>query len=72
MTESPQTRDGEGWTLPKPAHIPKPTYYPVLFALACIFIMFGVVTSWITSVVGALLFVVSLVGWIGDLRHDQP
>jgi len=42
------------------------------FALACIFIMFGVVTSWITSVVGALLFVVSLVGWIGDLRHDQP
>jgi hypothetical protein len=61
----------EGWNSPQPEKIPRPTYVPAFFALSCIFVLFGVVTSWQMSAVGAILFIISLIGWIGELRHEQ-
>jgi hypothetical protein len=61
----------EGWVLPKPEHIPAPTYWPVVMAAGITFLAFGVVTSLIVSAVGAFLFILALVGWIGDIRNEQ-
>jgi len=34
-------------------------------------LLWGVVTSWIISGVGLVLFALALVGWIGDIRYEQ-
>ncbi len=60
-----------GWGAPKPEHIPAPTYWPVLMAVAITFLAFGVVTSLFISGVGVILFFISLAGWIGDIRNEQ-
>lgn len=60
----------EGWSVPLPAHIPPPTWWPSATALAVVLILFGVVTTPVFSLVGLLGFIVSLGGWIGEMRHD--
>jgi hypothetical protein len=59
-----------GWTIPQ-EDIPESTYWPVNLALAITFIAFGVVTNLLFSALGFLLFVVALVGWVGDIRKEQ-
>jgi len=71
MTESHLPVDAQGWSKPLPEEVPRPTYFPIIFALACVFILFGVVTLWPMSAVGAILFIIALIGWIGEMRHDQ-
>jgi hypothetical protein len=60
-----------GWSRPKPETLPRPTYWPVVMALSIIFIAWGIVTTWIIASVGAVLFVLSLAGWIGEIRNEQ-
>jgi hypothetical protein len=40
-------------------------------ALSIVFIAWGIVTTWIIASVGAVLFVMSLAGWIGEIRNEQ-
>jgi hypothetical protein len=58
-----------GWSRPKPEHIPRPTYWPAVMAVGVTFMFWGVVTSFAVSVVGLLLFIIALAGWIGDMLH---
>ncbi|MCB9419889.1 MAG: hypothetical protein H6667_08800 [Ardenticatenaceae bacterium] len=60
-----------GWSRPQPAVLPRPTYWPVIMALGITFLAWGAITTWITVTLGAVLFVLSLVGWIGDIRNEQ-
>jgi hypothetical protein len=60
----------DGWHTPLPAVLPKPTYAPAMIAFGIVFLALGVVTQWPLSVVGAVLFVVALAKWIGELLHD--
>ena len=62
---------GEGWTVLQDVHIPEPTYMPVVMALGIVCILWGITTTPLMSLVGAVLFVISIVGWIGDLRHEH-
>ena len=59
------------WHPPLPEKIPEPTVWPLVQAFGATLIAWGVVTSWIISVVGLLLFVVGTGGWVADMRHDQ-
>lgn len=59
------------WSEPKPAYIPRPTYFPVLTALGIVLLLMGIVTMWVFSIVGFVLFVVGLIGWVFELRHEQ-
>lgn len=61
----------QGWTAPKPARVPTPTYQPAVMALGITFAMFGMVTSYAFSAVGLSLFVFALSRWIGELVHDE-
>jgi hypothetical protein len=60
-----------GWTKPQPEVLPQPTYWPAAMALGIIFVLWGAASSFIVSIVGLILLVVSLVGWIGEIRHEN-
>jgi hypothetical protein len=60
-----------GWHPPLPEKIPEPTVWPFVLALGATLLAWGVVTSWMISVVGMLLFAAGMGGWIAEMRHDQ-
>jgi hypothetical protein len=61
-----------GWNAPQPEHLPEPTYWPVVMALGVTLLLWGVATTWIMSVVGLAVLALSLIGWIGELLHENP
>ena len=54
----------------KPEILPKPTYWPFFLALGCMFLGWGLLTTWYFSLAGLIVLVVSLIGWINILRHE--
>ena len=54
---------------PKPDTIPRPTYFPVGLAFGITLLLWGFVTSPVVLGMGLLVFIVSLAGWIGEMRH---
>jgi hypothetical protein len=61
----------DGWTVPQPEILPRPTWWPAVFALGAILVLWGFITSLIITGVGAVLFLAALAGWIGELRHEH-
>ena len=61
----------EGWSKPQGMHIPEPTYMPVVMAIGMICMLWGIVTTYLITLVGVVLFVISILGWIGELRHEH-
>ncbi len=60
-----------GWSSPKPEHVPRPTYYPMIMGLGITLVGWGGITTLIISIVGLLLFGIALAGWIGEIRHEH-
>jgi hypothetical protein len=60
-----------GWSQARPEHIPRPTYWPAVLAFGLTFALWGLLTTWIISVVGIAVVAIGLLGWIGDLRHEH-
>ncbi len=54
----------------KPEHLPKPTYWPFFLAMGLMFMGWGLLTIWLISVAGFIVFVISLIGWINNMRHE--
>jgi hypothetical protein len=61
----------EGWNVPRPATIPRPTAWPAGLALGVTILAWGLVTSLIMVSVGLAVVVVCLAGWIGEMRHER-
>ncbi len=68
-TNVPDTTS-DWWVLPD-EELPHPTYWPTTMALGITFSLWGIVTSWLVSAVGIILFVIALIGWLGDLRNAE-
>ncbi len=60
-----------GWQRVAHEGIPAPTYWPAVLAFGITLIFWGILTSWIISGVGLIVFVVAIAGWIGDLLHGH-
>jgi hypothetical protein len=60
----------DDWSVPSPAAIPPPTFWPAGLAFGLTLTLWGFVTSIVIVLLGLLAAVVSLVGWIGDMRHE--
>ncbi len=54
----------------KPEELPKPTYWPFYLAMGLTFAGWGLISTWLFSVIGLIIIVVSLYGWINILRHE--
>ncbi len=50
--------------------LPKPTYWPISMAVAITLIAFGIVNALLIVIIGIILLIISLVGWIGDVRDE--
>jgi hypothetical protein len=59
------------WNAALPEKIPGATYAPVFLALGIIFLLFGIVSSYVFSTAGLLLMVWSISKWIGELLRGQ-
>jgi hypothetical protein len=64
------TKPDDAWTRLPPAHLPRPTYWPVVLALGVVFLAWGVVTTVAISAIGLILFALALRGWIGEWHHE--
>jgi hypothetical protein len=51
--------------------IPRPTFSPAGVAFGITFLMWGLLTSVVLSAAGLAVLVASLIGWIGELRHEE-
>ena len=51
-------------------HLPGPTFLPVAVAAAITLMVIGTTINWFISIVGLILFVVTVAMWIRDTRHD--
>jgi len=69
--EQKEREDQGAWAAPQPEVIPQPTYTPVGVAFGMVFLVWGLLTSPIVSVVGLIIFVASLAGWIGGILHER-
>lgn len=59
-----------GWTPLPVEHLPAPTFWPAGVAFAITLLFWGLISSWVILALGGGLLVVSLAGWITDLRHE--
>lgn len=66
----PRAEAHDDWSVPSPAAIPPPTFWPAGLAFGLTLTLWGFVTSIVIVLLGLLAAVVSLVGWIGDMRHE--
>ena len=69
--EMKETEESGPWLKAKPEKLPHPTYWPFFLALGLVFLFWGILTSWIISLVGLIIFIISLAGWIDILRHEE-
>ena len=67
----PHPASNEDWNVPRPEALVAPTWWPAALALGSTLIAWGLVSSLIVLAVGLAVFVVSLAGWIGDIRHEH-
>lgn len=69
----------KGWHKPLPERLPTPGYWPAIMGLGVTFILWSLAVGFnevvstiiILCLVGLSLFVVALIGWIGDLRNER-
>ncbi|MGC8472810.1 MAG: cytochrome c oxidase subunit 4 [Candidatus Dormibacteria bacterium] len=65
MAESHEEEPGAG-----EEHLPGPSFWPVLLAVGVAMSLIGVITKVVVVVIGLIILVVALGGWIRDARRD--
>jgi type IV secretory pathway TrbD component len=51
-------------------HLPGPTILPVVMAVGITFAVIGTTLTWFLSILGVVIFLVTLWMWIRDTRRD--
>lgn len=51
-------------------HVPGPSFWPILLAVGFATSMIGVITKLEVVIVGLIIVVVSLGGWVREARHE--
>jgi type IV secretory pathway TrbD component len=51
-------------------HLPGPTILPVVMAVGITFAVIGTTLTWLLSIIGVVIFLVTLWMWIRDTRRD--
>lgn len=54
----------------QPEELPKPTYWPFFLALGVVLIFWGILTSWIVTGIGFILFGIAITGWITEIYKE--
>lgn len=59
------------WSKPLPERLPEPSYAPALLAVGFMCLLWGAVTTWVVSAIGAVLAGVACVQWLAALRRER-
>ncbi len=51
-------------------HLPGPTILPFVMAIGITLMVIGTTIGWWISIVGLVIFLITLFRWIGDTRRD--
>lgn len=54
----------------RPTELPRPTYWPFFLAFGVSLIFWGVLTTWLISGMGLLVFAIAIGGWLGDVAGE--
>lgn len=54
----------------KPEQLPEPTYWPFFMAMGLAFTGWGLISTWLITAGGLIVFAISLIQWIKILRHE--
>ena len=70
---SPQQKPqpNESWSPALPRQTVGPTYWPAALALATMLVVWGLISSLILTGFGLGLLIISLAGWICQIRHER-
>jgi hypothetical protein len=72
LSEPTRERDLQpGYSLPLPAVVPQPTWWPAAAALGVMLFGWGLLTSLIIFLIGTALLATAIGGWIGEIRHER-
>jgi hypothetical protein len=52
-------------------HLPSPSYVPIINAFGVALALVGLIITWYFVAAGALIFLLSLIRWIRDVRADM-
>jgi len=69
--ESSQPTTTKDWALARPVNPPPPSLAPAAFSLGVTLIIWGLISSLIITIVGLVVFVISLTEWIKEIRHAR-
>jgi hypothetical protein len=58
-------------TTPRPEKLPSPTYTPAVVAVAIMLIAWGAVTTLALVMLGVLLLIVGVWGWMAEIRREH-
>lgn len=59
------------WSSPKPETVARPSWYPAAFAFGVTLTAWGLITSAIVFAMGMGILILSVSGWIGDIRDER-
>ena len=62
--------DGQAPPPGEEIHLPGPTIKPLLTAIGITMIVIGTTLGWIISIVGGVIFVLTVIGWVRDTRRN--
>ncbi len=51
-------------------HLPGPTIIPFVCAIGITLIVIGTTITWILTIIGAIIFLITLLMWVRDTRRD--
>jgi hypothetical protein len=59
------------WSRPRPEKLARPTWWPAALAFGSTLLVWGLIASWVILLCGAVVTIISLTGWIQDIRHEH-
>jgi cytochrome c oxidase subunit 1 len=68
--QTPTPEAPEGHPDDGPTHVPGPSFWPILLALGIAMSLIGVITKIEVVVIGLIIVVASLTGWVREARHE--
>jgi len=51
-------------------HLPGPSLIPLVCAVGITLMVIGTTINWLFSILGLIIFLLSVIRWIRDTRHD--
>ncbi|HET9719684.1 MAG TPA: hypothetical protein VFP55_06385 [Solirubrobacteraceae bacterium] len=70
VTGQPREVEREAPPVGEEIHLPGPSFIPVACAIGITLIVIGTTINWLFSIVGGVIFVITVVMWVRDTTRD--